>query len=423
MAKSTTTPSSPSSRKLKILSANACVLASGLRNEKLPCLTISSGISCCIILFLILIILLFSTILFDHEFMLFEINYYNIISIIIPISILSLFIGQVLAFQVARPVGMIISYITGRHDYKKKRIVCFVKNFFVDYDIVAVQEIYEAIPNCFDAKYPDMLLECAKDYGFHYYAKPDGVSFPSISNTSGLLILSKYPIIYQEHLVFKDQYFGDKYAVNRAMLYTKIKLPNDLNGLFESSHLHFFTCHVCPQMKRLAKGCPKFLIKWGDSTRFNQFKEMKSFVDMNFSNKKELCVIAGDFNADIEFPEANKIDGEKKINLGEGKAKSGKAMSTVINTMDNLKLHNCGGLLATYGYLNTNDGQPTENLLTNTKQRHLLVGDDLIFSNDKCKPLETFYRVPFDVKGEEFSHLSDHRGIALELSNKQKKRD
>ena len=79
--------------------------------------------------------------------------------------------------------------------------------------------------------------------------------------------------------------------------------------------------------------------------------------------------------------------------------------------------------MATYGYLNTNDGQPTENLLTNTKQRHLLVGDDLIFSNDKCKPLETFYRVPFDVKGEEFSHLSDHRGIALELSNKQKKRD
>eukprot|EP00943_MAST-04B_sp_MAST-4B-sp1_P008665 g8665.t1 len=409
----------PPSPSLRILSVNACVLASGLRNEKLPCVTISSGISCFVILFICTVITLFVAVIGDSDTPLLEVNYFNTL-MMLPTALICLLVGHIFAFQVARPVGMIISCITGKHDYKKERLQSFVKHFFVDYDVVAVQELYESIPKLLDSNYPDLLINFAKNIGFSYVARPDGVTYPSVANTSGLLILSRYPIIYHEHLVFQDQYFGDRYAVNRAMLYAKIKLPKEMNDSFlldnkESPYFNFFTCHVCPQMKRLAKGCPNIFIKWCDYTRKSQFLEMQQFIEKKFTNKNELCVIAGDFNADIEFPNANTID--EGINLGKGKAKVGRAMEVVLNTMDKLQLRNCGGFQPTYGYLNADDGTPTETLLTNTNQRHILVGDDLIFSNDKCMPLQTFKKISLEVHGEKFTHLSDHWGISLELRN------
>eukprot|EP00505_MAST-04D_sp_SCG-Rhode-Island_P001039 Stramenopile-MAST_4_protein_1039 len=410
-------------KQLRVLSVNACCLAGGLRNERLPALSIGSGSGLVAVLYITAMSLLVAL---PRRLETGGINWAYFGVGLVPMFFLCFFVGHVFALQVARLVGNTISCCTGRHDFKKERLLAFAEDYFVDYDVVAVQELFEAWPKCCSSRYPQLLIHLAKEKGFEYHAKPDGVHCPSVAQQSGLLILSRYPIIESKHLVFGDQYFGDKYAVNRGAMYAKIELPSTL-----ASHLglpstgpapfHFFTCHISPQMKSLGRGCPQFVIKWGDSTRIKQFLQFSAFIKRLWKNKG-VCVVAGDFNADIRFPEANQTVDPNTGHRTTGAPVPNVAYHTVIEHMTKIGLHNVGGLVPTYGYLNNDDGSPVETLLTSTRQRHEMIGDDLIFSSDECKRLEQQFRpVPLVAAGRPFTHLSDHQGVSLTLKKRHDK--
>ena len=401
---------------LSILSVNACCLSGGLRNERLPCLSVSSGV----FLFLLLYFTIICFAAFTPSWWDASTQHWVVLLLCFSLP-LTFCLGHVFALQMARVSGCVISCCTGKHDFKKQRLASLVKHYFGKYDVVAVQELFDAWPRCLDSKFPDLLIRLAEKEGFHYSVRPH-IQCPSVGQSSGLLILSRYRIEESEHYVFKDQYTGDKYAVNRALMFARIELPRKTLGE-EENHLNFFTCHVCPQMSNLAKGCPKSIIEKGNYTRSSQFSELSDYISSH-SSTNELTVVAGDFNADIQFPNANVIDSLNKRNLGFGEAESGKAMDTVLTHMTKIGLRNAGGLVPTYGYLNNNDGNPVETLLTSVKQRHKIMGDDLIFTNKKCDELDAaFSTVPLVVHSEPFTHLSDHWGISIVLKNVNMKRN
>jgi hypothetical protein len=73
--------------------------------------------------------------------------------------------------------------------------------------------------------------------------------------------------------------------------------------------LDVFTCHLSPSMREaLMKDWPEALLAMGDRTRAGQFAEMKSFVERQRSSSTSMCVVGGDFNANIKHLEGGGVE-------------------------------------------------------------------------------------------------------------------
>ncbi len=369
---------------MKVLTANMCVAISGLLNSILPSLCILGGV-------------LFGAVVVPPTFALIfycSDTVETAIACCLAATPFFVLISFAVGCQGGRIVGAAYSLVTGKHDWKRERVVEFVDTF-KEYDVVAIQELYTAWP--FDMGMEDLLIKLATQAGFKYFARPAGRSLPSICMGTGLLIISKHKILRYETFTFRHQYFAEMFGCNRGAMYAQIESDG-------GSKVDFFTCHLTASMgEALLKGGPNFLIEAAERARTGQFIELRDYVNrIRFRSDKDKnwCVVAGDFNANVKHNP-------------DGTVEEGRAMSTVRSAM----VEGCGmtelGLVVSYGYI------PPDKVLTNpAHEPDNQVTEDLIFV-DNCEVVG-FKNVPFLAKGKGgYTHLSDHLGLEVTLKESQ----
>lgn len=116
--------------------------------------------------------------------------------------------------------------------YKNERLKVMCEEVFPKLDICCFQEIFTGITNR-----RNTLLKSARKSGFLYSSIP--TESPALSakvTNSGLLTISKYPILTSEFEVYNTCSGVDSIA-NKGILYSKIKLQ-------EGKYLHLFNTHL-----------------------------------------------------------------------------------------------------------------------------------------------------------------------------------
>ena len=433
---------------LRVLSVNACCLPSGWRNARLPTHTVCSGVGLSVFLWIIFMQMhahvsgenpmhCYKIMVFPHTLGSLSVARPNcdLRSVIVwsiynavPLYGVTFLIGWISGGQVARLLGCGARKFCGwGTDFKTARLRELSKQF-KGYDVVAVQELFRSLPKCGDAGHVDLLIELASGHGLCHVARPSAPYLPSLAMDSGLLILSRFPILHSHEISFQHQFLGEMFSVNRGALHACIQVPS------LSLPVDFFTVHVSPSMRNLLRGFPEWMLQKGDEARHDQFAELGSFIEAcrNESSRKgntpvqtgktQHCIVAGDFNADVEYPGGRE---------GDLTPVTGEAMKVVLETMVSkagLVDITDGALVPTFGYMGK------EQLLTNVGSRWTYKTDDLIFvnpemtkgrihstqnANKSCAEISSVSWRAVSMSCEQvrpklpFTHLSDHWGVEL----------
>lgn len=148
-------------------------------------------------------------------------------------------------------------------------------------DCIIVQEI-------FDEDAEKILNQQMKKYGFKY--KSNKLSSHIIKNyyfftkkiieDGGVKIYSKFPIIFEKHLIFKHSSGEDELA-GKGVCYIKIQKYN--------KYIHIFGTHL-----QSGKTDEKIKIK------FKQIQQFKDFFNKQKIDPQDLVIFGGDFNINLK---------------------------------------------------------------------------------------------------------------------------
>jgi len=287
-------------------------------------------------------------------------------------------------------------------DYKNERLQEFMKSELEKYDIVCLQEMFSL------ANYrQQLLLTTAYEKGFHYYAKsvdPHWLSGKFID--AGLVILSKYPILATDGMIYLNGNQIDSWAA-KQVIYAKIQVS-------PTFFVHVFTTHMQASYYDNVESVNVI----NDKARASQVQEIADFVKSKTDNSPYPTIIAGDFNIDSRGENA-----EYKY-----------MMDTLVTAMPTVKdLLQETDHPITYGDFedvehtheeNKTMSVPRELHLTHTADHCCGLSIDYIFFADtEANKREKILEVR-DTKVEEFfvdpkiftfSQLSDHYGVSTTL--------
>lgn len=171
-------------------------------------------------------------------------------------------------------------------EYKSERMSIFTSQHINDFDILCLQESFDYLNIR-----PYRLLQAAYKKGFHYFFRsaPPTLQSDFVSD-GGLVILSRYPIVDAEELVFPKSLKVDGYS-QKGALFTKIDMG-------EGKILNVIDIHTQASypfdVKEIQTGC---LVN-----RVSQFVELRKFIDRLLESGRvdpnELFMLVGDFNTD-----------------------------------------------------------------------------------------------------------------------------
>lgn len=168
-------------------------------------------------------------------------------------------------------------------DYKNERLECFINKYIGYYDIVLLQECYNTLS--FRCKY---IIDRAKSLGFNYCVIPENPSLLSKKIIdSGLVILSKIPIVNTETHIFNNSCYIDSYA-NKGFQYCELLL----NG----TSIHIINTHI--QSDYSISDNKANLVKL---SQINQISEFIKNI-----NQEDPIILAGDLNCNSIYIQNNK---------------------------------------------------------------------------------------------------------------------
>ncbi|CAE8709245.1 unnamed protein product [Polarella glacialis] len=197
-------------------------------------------------------------------------------------------------------------WLLGFNDFKRERIDALLELLAVhedlrQTDVLCVQECYGAL--LWDGGFPERLTEGARGLGFvHVVRSVKWPDFPAaLAQNSGLLILSKRPIVKSSSLTFGISV--EAANVNRGALHAELQ-----------GGLHIFTCHVSPAASVTGSGLAKLLLTpLFDHARRRQAQELADFIG-RCAPRGEPVVLAGDLNLDLSFNSNNHNDNNNNHN-------------------------------------------------------------------------------------------------------------
>lgn len=167
---------------------------------------------------------------------------------------------------------------------EKKRRLKKILEATKDYSILALQELFGTF-----SPRQRKFLEKAKQKGFIYYAKgPCHFRFPSKRIVdSGLVILSKFPILEKDFVEFKKSISSDSLAA-KGCLYASIHISQ--NPFFK---IHLFNVHLQASYhdKKSEKKKAEF-----EKVRKTQLIQVKEFIDRKTKDDEFPILLVGDFN-------------------------------------------------------------------------------------------------------------------------------
>lgn len=168
-------------------------------------------------------------------------------------------------------------------EYRLNLIKNAIKEWEKDIDIICFQEVFS---NSFSTYWRDNIH--SNIYNKIYSPIPSICKGYFVD--SGLMILSKYPVVYSEFQPFNVNPYYLKWAY-KGFLYAMIKKDNKILHLF-NIHLHSEdgggSSEECMLIRR------------------KQIQQIQDFIDENIEDKENI-IITGDFNIDIYTEEYKNI--------------------------------------------------------------------------------------------------------------------
>ena len=149
---------------------------------------------------------------------------------------------RILTYNIySRPAGI----HSNKGDYKDVRIKEFSEKHLKNYDIICLQEMFGTLNNR-----KKNLFKKAKELGIIYVAESHKPQFSTYVSEGGILILSRFPILFTKYFVFEKTIFPDSLCA-KGVIYAKIQIYQSV--------LHLFTTHLQASYNDLPKILVKFL--------------------------------------------------------------------------------------------------------------------------------------------------------------------
>ncbi|XP_077978721.1 uncharacterized protein LOC144434140 [Glandiceps talaboti] len=191
-----------------------------------------------------------------------------------------------------------LQYIISQDGQRQRtcRILFNILESTTDIDVIVFNEVF--MGGCFAEVGRLDLRELLRYHGFIHYTETVGVAdcqfqvAPNIEN-GGVLVASRWPILYEEEIIFENYYFPDGTFFCKGVMYAKIEKTMD----GETMLYHIFGTHM-----------QAYVGEENDATRVLQAAEMYDFMKKFDIPENEPVLYAGDFNADMKANEQNGID-------------------------------------------------------------------------------------------------------------------
>eukprot|EP01102_Stenamoeba_stenopodia_P000697 TRINITY_DN10647_c0_g1_i1.p1 TRINITY_DN10647_c0_g1~~TRINITY_DN10647_c0_g1_i1.p1 ORF type:complete len:425 (+),score=88.98 TRINITY_DN10647_c0_g1_i1:103-1377(+) len=319
-------------------------------------------------------------------------------------------------------------------DFKSERMEEFIK-VMGNYDIIGLQELFSAFSNR-----QQQLIDAAKRVGFLYHTKPKPHNtFSPFLVDGGLLLLSKYPIVDSDSMIYVQGVQSDALA-SKGVVYARIQLNES-----SSSSIHFFLTHT----QASYTSSNPYLATKSENIRAQQLKELSSYMKLKMSTHPGPSILLGDLN----------VNGRKCPANADEDSEEYLKMLSIFQSPDHticdlLKVHQ-GGQPVTFGDVfvdsYTDQVKPRETKLTHpedlcTQQRldYIFLIESLRGGETEADDSESFVELqrqmrqegytsvgvtpkkkkkyfavkpystkvtPFFVGGMPFTQLSDHYGV------------
>jgi len=335
-------------------------------------------------------------------------------------------------------------------DYKDERIEEFIA-VMNQFDIIGIQEIFSRW-----SWRQNYIIERAYEKGFYYHAA--SVPHPVFSTfllDGGLLLLSKYPIVENDGIIFPQGVHSDGLC-SKGVVYAKIQITNSRNA-----YIHVFLTHTqasygtkqsltVPPGASFMSNLPMALS--GNQTnlhgnacpsevmRTKQLQQLKEFIELKAGHDQQPIFILGDLNVNGRKYEESTEDSEpykKMISILSSPAyhirdvlkesfggqpvtfadvreeQGGKLVARETQLTDHSELYTRQRL----DYIFFADKAPTRLSVTTTSTggRMVLIDEEERHTHSfKIKDNSTMVQ-PFFVERRPFSQLSDHYGVSTVL--------
>lgn len=208
-------------------------------------------------------------------------------------------------------------------DHKAMRLAYFCERVIHSYDIICLQEFF-----AYGTSRQTKFLQYAKNAGFEYSLTLTSKNIINTSIDSGLVIISRYPIIKSDRLTFKRGIKTDRFY-SKGALYAKILCsPNRELNVF-NTHLQSGISSNNTDGVNLSDALVV--------TRCKQLMALKSFIDSCTADSTGPILLAGDMNVNSRRTFKNGNDSEeyvlmKKILAGEWVAVINHHDTTTVST-------------------------------------------------------------------------------------------
>lgn len=314
-----------------------------------------------------------------------------------------------------------------KNEYKSERNIYFASEIIEKFDIIALQEQFTFInPR------PPKFLEIALKKGFNYYYQISDPPFTSGALINGgLMIISRYPILEADELIYDPPLSRDK-VMMKGVIWTLIQLPN-------GTRVHVFNTHCLAIFDFLTE---KQYIGCRIRTA-QQICQLRAFITKKLTAKfinRDLALLCSDLNIDarndnfisnkiMEYLDINEplnkvlFNEKNELKFFEHIFGFNNKVFKMIHTFFND--HNYYPI--TVGdYKEDDNGNkiPIENIITVKELQLVKSNPDHVYElkvsghEDRSKlwikPKSTKVE-EFFVKDHAFTQLSDHFGLSLQL--------
>ncbi|EFA75685.1 putative sphingomyelinase [Heterostelium album PN500] len=302
------------------------------------------------------------------------------------------------------------------------------------YDIICFQELFSAF-----SYRQRRFLERATAQGFKYHATSPLPSYlkSTFLVDGGVAIISKYPIVKQEYLLYQQGVDSDMLAAKGA-IYAKIEIEKNKH------YIHLFSTHLQASYVHPNSTTESTDNVKNDSVRTKQLNQLREFMHLMTSNDQYPIILAGDLNVDSRVSKTSHDSGSdtkeylEMIDLISNKNHLDGQVQ-LFEMLDLLK-NDTGLHPPTVGDATDVNGvlSAKETALTNKNDYCCMKSLDYIFLVNRIQPSHlsvdnadsnqknhnnnnnilvpgTTKVEPFFIEGFPFSQLSDHYGVSTEL--------
>lgn len=314
-----------------------------------------------------------------------------------------------------------------KNEYKGERSDFFVDNEISKFDIIALQEQFT-----FLNPRPINFLEKAAQKGFEYFYKsPEPEFTDKTSCGDGLVVLSRFPILASDGIVFEASVSIDR-LISKGAVWTLIELPN-------GARLHLFNTHLVATFNHITED--EYI--YCKIKCITQLAQLRKFISNKLSQhylKGDLAIICGDLNVDALNTNFTCGKVLNHVIMDNGLKKLLKNENNELKFYEHILEYDNNVFKLTHTFFNdhkfypvtlgnyyvdeTGKKVPMESIITCESERLDRLSLDHIYEihvnekedRDDLRIVPNSTKVEeFFVKGQPFTQLSDHYGLSLEL--------